>query len=490
VEVVESKIQFDIVYSYLISKLEADLPLHLGYHDVDHVKSVIEVCEKIGKAEGINDEEMLLLRTAALFHDSGFLKRYVDHEEASCVIASEILPRFGYTDEQIKGINKLIMVTRLPQQPDDKLGQILCDADLHYLGTDRYFQSAEYLYHEFKNISLVKNRRDWQRKQVQFLGAHHYFTQTAIREYATRKGENLKLVSEGKAKIYAEHYAMHIFQDVFLIIIGVLIAGFALNGFLVPNHFFDGGVTGFSLLAHELYHVNLAVAIILINLPLVVLSYYTVSKQFAVKTMLCIAMLAVCLFFVPYPVITTDKLLISIFGGFFLGLGVGFSMRAGCALDGLEVLALYTWKRTSFTITEIIMGLNIIIFSVAAFKFGVETSLYSILTYFVASKTIDYVVEGIEEYTGVTIISGKSELIKHRLVNELGRGITVYKGERGFLPGRYNISSEVDIIFTVVSRLEMRKLKNLVYDVDPKAFVYANTIKEASGGIIKRRHVH
>jgi uncharacterized membrane-anchored protein YitT (DUF2179 family) len=134
--------------------------------------------------------------------------------------------------------------------------------------------------------------------------------------------------------------------------------------------------------------------------------------------------------------------------------------------------------------------MNIIIFGIAALEFNIETALYSILTYFTASKTIDFVIEGIEEYTGVTIISGNSEVIKHRLVNELGRGITVYKGERGFLPGNFEVSSDVDIIFTVVSRLELRKLKNLCYEVDPNAFVFANTIKEASGGIIKRRHVH
>jgi uncharacterized membrane-anchored protein YitT (DUF2179 family) len=181
---------------------------------------------------------------------------------------------------------------------------------------------------------------------------------------------------------------------------------------------------------------------------------------------------------------------VSIFGGFFLGLGIGLTMRAGSAVDGIEVLALYTWRHTSFTISEIILALNFVIFGIAAFHFGKEVALYSMLTYFTASKTIDYVVEGIEAYTGVTIISGKSEIIKSRLVNELGRGITIYKGERGFLPGRFDVSSDVDIIFTVISRLELRKLKNLVSQIDPNAFVFASTIKEASGGIMKKRHIH
>ena len=165
-------------------------------------------------------------------------------------------------------------------------------------------------------------------------------------------------------------------------------------------------------------------------------------------------------------------------------------MRAGAALDGIEVLALYTLKRTSFTITEIILGINIIIFSVAAFKFGVETALYSCLTYFAASRTIDYVVEGLQAFTGVTIISSESQVIKHELVNNLKRGITVYKGERGFLPESFEVSADCDIIFTVITRFELRKLKNLIYEVDPNAFVFASTIKEASGGIISRKQHH
>jgi len=279
-------------------------------------------------------------------------------------------------------------------------------------------------------------------------------------------------------------------NDYFLIALGVLSAGFALKGFLVPNKFFDGGITGLSLLLHELYHWNLAFVIIIANLPFIIASYFTVSKNFAVKTFVSVLLLGLCLLYVPYPTITSDKLLISIFGGFFIGVGIGLTMRAGSALDGVEVLALYTLKRTSFTITEIILSINVLIFCFAATKFGIETALYSVLTYFTASRTIDYVVEGIEAYTGVTIISGQSEVIKHRLVNELGRGITIYKGERGFLPGQYEISEDCDIIFTVVTRLELRRLKNLVYQSDPKAFVFANTIKEASGGIVKKLHKH
>lgn len=276
-------------------------------------------------------------------------------------------------------------------------------------------------------------------------------------------------------------------KELIFIILGVITAAFALKGFLVPNNFFDGGVSGISLLIHEIYGFNLAYVILIVNLPFLIIGTYVVNRQFALKTFVSIVLMGICLNYVPYPVITSDKLLVSIFGGFFLGVGIGLVMRAGCALDGIEVLGLYTGKRSSFTVTEIIFAINVIIFLIAAFKFGLPTSLYSMLTYFTASKTVDYVVEGIEAYTGVTIISSHSEEVKNRLVNEMGRGITVYKGERGFLPGSFEVHNDVDIIFTVVTRLEMRKLKNLVSEVDNKAFVFASTIKEASGGVMKRR---
>ena len=275
--------------------------------------------------------------------------------------------------------------------------------------------------------------------------------------------------------------------DTMYVVLGILSCGFALKGFLVPNKFFDGGVTGISLLIHELYHINIAYVIVIANIPFIIMGMFQVNRAFAYKTFAAVIGLALCLQFIEYPHVTDDKLLVSIFGGVFMGIGVGLSIRGGCALDGIEVLALYTGRRISFTISEIILGINIIIFLVAAIKLGLPTSLYSILTYFAASRTSHFVIEGLEEYTGVTIISAQSEIIKERLVMELGRGITVYKGERGFLKSSFDISHPVDIIFTVVTRLEVRRLKNLVHGVDEKAFIFTSTIKEAAGGVLKRR---
>jgi uncharacterized membrane-anchored protein YitT (DUF2179 family) len=282
----------------------------------------------------------------------------------------------------------------------------------------------------------------------------------------------------------------HWLHDTIYIVAGMLFSAFALKSFLIPNKFFDGGVTGISLLVSELYNLKIAYVIIIANIPFIIMGAFQVNRMFAVKTIVAIIGLGLCLLFLPYPQITSDKLLVSIFGGVFMGIGVGLAIRGGCALDGIEVLALYTGKRISFTISEIILGINIIIFLVAAIKLGLPTALYSILTYYTASRTINFVIEGLEEYTGVTIISGESELIKQQLVMTLGRGITVYKGERGFLKESFDISHPVDIIFTVVTRLEVRRLRNVVHEIDPKAFVFTSIIKEAAGGVLKRRARH
>jgi len=282
----------------------------------------------------------------------------------------------------------------------------------------------------------------------------------------------------------------HWLTDTITTLIGILFSSFALRAFLIPNQFFDGGVTGISLLVSEFYNVPIALVIVLANIPFIIMGAFQVSKTFALRTFLAVIALGLCLYFIPFHAQTSDKLLVSIFGGVFMGLGVGLAIRGGCALDGIEVLALYTGKRISFTISEIILGINIVIFLIAAIELGLPTALYSILTYYTASRTINFVIEGLEEYTSVTIISGESEQIKEQLVMVLGRGITIYKGERGFLKSSFDISQPVDIVFTVVTRLEVRRLRNLVYQIDPKAFIFTSIVKEAAGGVLKKRARH
>lgn len=485
--------QYEKVYTFLLGKLEQELPSWLTYHNADHTKNVIAAAEHMAIAENISAEALVLLKTAALFHDAGFLENHIKHEEISCKLARKYLPDYDYSPDQIELICSMIMATRLPQTPKEELGKYLCDADLFYLGTDKYDEYADKLFAEFRKTGFVKTKAEWEIKQADFLSTHSYFTETAKKEREPQKQVVLQKI---KQKVKANQKHIHksgtseIIQDIIFVIAGIFIASFALKEFLVPNHFFDGGITGISLLVHEIYHFELAIVIILFNLPLVIISYFSVGKTFAFKTFISVLLLGLCLTLLPTYSLTEDKLLISIFGGVFLGIGIGLVMRAGAALDGIEVFALYTLRRTSFTITEIILGINILIFTIAALKVGIESALYSILTYFAATRTIDYVVEGLQAYTGVTIISAESEAIKYELVNSMGKGITVYKGERGFLPGNFDVSADCDIIFTVITRLELRKLNNLVRDIDPKAFIFANTIKEASGGVTKRRHKH
>ncbi|MEI8052302.1 MAG: YitT family protein [Bacteroidota bacterium] len=277
-------------------------------------------------------------------------------------------------------------------------------------------------------------------------------------------------------------------RDFFLIFCGVFSAGFGLKGFLIPSNFIDGGSMGLALLAHETLGVNLSLLIILINAPFIFLGKTIISKEFAIKTSFAIAGLAFWVAFFPYPHITNDKLLISVFGGFFLGSGVGLAMRGGAVIDGTEVLAIAISKKSGLSIGDVIMLINVIIFSLAAWLISVETALYAMLTYMAASKTVDFLVEGIEEYTGVSIISLKEEKIRDMIITVMGRGITVYKAERGFGKSGEKLY-DMKIIYTIVTRLEVSKIKHEIEKIDPEAFVFMTSVKDMKGGMIKKRRL-
>ncbi|BAX78403.1 YitT family protein [Labilibaculum antarcticum] len=273
----------------------------------------------------------------------------------------------------------------------------------------------------------------------------------------------------------------HLMRDSFLILLGVLSAGFGLRGFLLPNMFIDGGVMGISLTIAELTEIPLSILIVVINLPFIVMGFSTISRQFAVKSIVAILLLAITVHFIPFPLITNDKLLIAIFGGFFLGLGIGLAIRGGSVIDGTEVLAIFLSKKTSLTVGDVILIFNVLIFSVAAYVFSIEISLYAILTYLAASKTVDFVVSGIEEYVGVTIISNDSDKVRLAILKKLGRGCTVYCGKRG------HSMVDTDIIYTLLTRLELAKLHTEIDKIDKDAFVVMHSIKDAKGGMIKKR---
>ncbi len=271
-----------------------------------------------------------------------------------------------------------------------------------------------------------------------------------------------------------------------MICAGIASAAFGLESFLIPNDFIDGGVTGISLLISSLTDWPISVLLVIINAPFIWLGYRKVDKLFAVKTLVAITVLAIILATVHFPLVTKDKLLTAVFGGFFLGSGIGLAMRGGAVIDGTELLAVYINPRLPISIGQIILVINIFIFGVAAFFLGMQSALYSILTYLAASQMINYIVQGIDEFTQVTIISAKSELIKNVIMRHLHRGVTVYKGERGFGKSEIN-DKNIDIIVTVITLLEVQRLVARVQQIDPKAFIVTNTVTGVRGGLVKRQ---
>jgi uncharacterized membrane-anchored protein YitT (DUF2179 family) len=269
-------------------------------------------------------------------------------------------------------------------------------------------------------------------------------------------------------------------------LLGILSAGFGLRGFLMPNHFIDGGVTGISLLINAKTDFPLSIMIIVFNIPFILLGWRQIGKGFSIKSIVAISLLALAVAVVPYPVVTNDKLLIAVFGGFFLGAGIGLTIRGGAVIDGTEILAIFLNRKSSMSVGDFIMVFNIIIFAVAAKLLSVTVALYAILTYLSAAKTVDFLLEGIEEFTGVTIISPRTEEIADLIKQKMGRGLTIYSGKKGY-GKRGETALATDIIFTVVTRLEINRLTTEVEKIDPNAFIVMQSIKDTRGGMVKKR---
>lgn len=277
-------------------------------------------------------------------------------------------------------------------------------------------------------------------------------------------------------------------KDGIFILAGVASAAFGLESFLLPNHFIDGGVTGISLLLVELTGLRLSVLLLLVNLPFLLLARIVIGRRFAIKTAVAITLLVLTLFFVHFPEVTEDKLLVSVFGGFFLGTGIGLSMRGGSVLDGTEVLAIFLSRKVGIKVSDWVILINLVIFGFAAYFLSVEQALYSLLTYIVASKALDFIIDGVEEYTGVTIISIHSSEVRRAIIEQLGSGVTIYQGRGGYRAD--SAGEEIDIIYTVITRLEISKLNRIVDEVDDKAFITMSSINDTRGGMVRRKGVH
>ena len=275
--------------------------------------------------------------------------------------------------------------------------------------------------------------------------------------------------------------------DIALIFLGILSAAMGLKGFLLPSHFIDGGVTGISILLANITQLPLSVLIFIINVPFLFLGYRKLGTMFALKSTTAIAGLSLCLAFVHFPDVTPDKLLTAVFGGLFIGAGIGMAIRGGAVLDGTEIAALLVSKKTQVVrVSDVILILNVVIFTAAVFILGVESGLYSILTYISASKMIDFILNGIEQYTSITVISAKGEDIRLAITQSLGRGVTVYQGKSGYGKDGH-INSPREIIFTVATRLEVPLIKKEILRIDPSAFIVQQSVDDTTGGLLKRK---
>jgi uncharacterized membrane-anchored protein YitT (DUF2179 family) len=255
-----------------------------------------------------------------------------------------------------------------------------------------------------------------------------------------------------------------------------------LKGFLQSSNFIDGGVTGVSMLLAKTTRLPLAMWLPLVNLPFIAVGYRQMGRAFALRSALAITGLAIAIAMIPYPDVTPDLVLTAVFGGFFLGAGIGLAVRGGAVLDGTEIAALLISKRGDLLrVGDVILVFNVGLFLVAMAVLGVNEALYSILTYVAATKTLDFVLYGLDQYTAMTIVSDQHAAIRERIVRDLGRGVTVYRGYGGMS------GVERDIIYCVVTRLEVGKVKKIVREADTAAFVVFHPLSGAEGGIVKRR---
>lgn len=267
------------------------------------------------------------------------------------------------------------------------------------------------------------------------------------------------------------------------IFIGILLTSLGLKAFLLPNGFLDGGVTGIALLVKTQVDVNISYLLLAFSIPFLILGYYTVSKRIVLKSIISILGLALFIHLENFQTITNDKLLISIFGGLLVGSGIGIAIRNGSVLDGTEILGIYLNDKFGISIGKIILAFNIILFSITAFVVSIEVALYSILTYIIAAKVTDTVIEGFEDFIGITIVSKQNSLIRKAILEELGVGLTIYKGSSGF--GNKGASEDFDIIHSVVNRIDINKMYKIVGKIDTEAFIVEFDVNNVKGGVLR-----
>jgi uncharacterized membrane-anchored protein YitT (DUF2179 family) len=278
---------------------------------------------------------------------------------------------------------------------------------------------------------------------------------------------------------------LHELKNAAFVILGILSAGMGLKGFLASSNFIDGGVTGVCMLLAKTTPLPLAGSLLLVNLPFIALGYRQMGPAFAARSALAIGGLAGALAVIPYPDVTPDLVLTAVFGGIFIGAGIGLAVRGEAVLDGTEIAALLISKRSELLkVGDLILVFNVALFLLAMSVLGVDPALYSILTYVAAAKTLDFVLYGIDEYTAITIMSVQHAAIRERIAGDLGRGVTVYRGYGGIS------GVEQDILYCVVTRLEIGKVKTIAKELDANAFIVFHPLSGAEGRSVRKSGLH
>ncbi len=275
-------------------------------------------------------------------------------------------------------------------------------------------------------------------------------------------------------------------QNIILIILGTLAATIGFNGFLVPNGYIDGGVAGISLILLNLTSLPFGILLVLTSAPFILMGLFKLKLKSIFRSIFSVSLLAILVQIIHIPTLTEDKLLIATFGGLFLGLGSGLAIRGGAIIDATELLALVVTKKINISIGDFILIFNLFVFSAAAYLLSLEIAMYAILTYVIATKTIDFILDGIEEYTEVTIISDFSEDIRRAISEELGKGVTIFKGKGGYSLNQSELKDR-DILYSVITRLEVSNIMGIISSLDPKAFVITNSVKDIKGGNVKTK---
>jgi uncharacterized membrane-anchored protein YitT (DUF2179 family) len=276
----------------------------------------------------------------------------------------------------------------------------------------------------------------------------------------------------------------HTIKEILQIGLAIIMASIGLKAFLLPNGFLDGGVTGIAILISELFAIDISIILPIASIPFLLIGYFTITKRILLKSIACIICLSIAIYLENFSAITEDKLIIATFGGLFLGIGIGLAIRAGAVLDGSELLGLYLNDRYGFSIGEIILVFNIILFAITAMLLSTEIAMYSVLTYFVTSKAIDFTIQGFENYVGLIVVSKKSKLIIDEFLTNIGQGITVYQGVKGF--GKTGITKNSEIIHVVVNRIDARRINRIIDEIDPDAFITEFDVNNIKGGKIRK----